>query len=281
MAAAAPSWGGRQVPAYRNPERPDVRRAVAAPSSARSLNVYQRARLESLVSATAPVTDDTLRILVFQVQFQDSLMGGQPGSNRPQVRDSLWFANEMDHMAQYFHGASRGHFEIEWTIDGTLYTLPNKMSYYGSDTFEDTRVVELAQSTIDFADAGVDFSAFDHVFIIHAGAGQETDVAGDSPIQLWSSFYDLSDIRGALDDPSAGGLATGDSLAENRSSSTTSRWFHRTRRRTSRPSPLSGSGRSRSEAASDSCRRSIRRPEVFRIRRVRAPSVSWPTDCST
>lgn len=189
-----------------------MRPQAARRSSDRALNTYQRARLQSLVRSTTAVREDTLRVLVFQVQFQDSLMGGQPGSNRAQVRDSLWFANEMEHMAQYYRGASRGHFELRWAIDGALYTLPNKMSYYGSDTFEETRVVELAKSTIDLADAAVDFSAYDHVFIVHAGAGQETDVGGDSPIQLWSSFYDVGDIGNALNDDSSPGLATLDSL---------------------------------------------------------------------
>ncbi len=62
------------------------------------------------------------------------------------------------------------------------------------------------------ANAKDDFSKYDHVIVIHAGAGQETDVAGDSPIQLWSSFYDLSDIRSVKHDPSLRGLATTDSL---------------------------------------------------------------------
>jgi hypothetical protein len=48
---------------------------------------------------------------------------------------------------------------------------------------------------IALVDDNVDFSQFDLVFIIHAGAGQETDTAGDSPIQIWSSFYDRGDIR--------------------------------------------------------------------------------------
>jgi len=86
------------------------------------------------------------------------------------------------------------------------------MSYYGADTHENERVVELAQTLIDLTGGTDDFSKYDHIMIIHAGAGQETDLAGDSPIQIWSSFYDLSDIRFGLDDPSSAGLATLDSL---------------------------------------------------------------------
>jgi M6 family metalloprotease-like protein len=85
------------------------------------------------------------------------------------------------------------------------------MRYYGNDDHEEDRVVELAQTLIDSADADVDFTQYHTIFIIHAGAGQETDIAGDSPEQIWSSFYDLGDIQTAVDD-TVPGLETGDSL---------------------------------------------------------------------
>ncbi len=216
--SVSPAMAGWQVPAYRSPDRPDVS-AVAPPrSSADALNVYQKERLQSFLGtspmsfAPSAVRDDTLRVLAFQVQFQDTLMGGQPGSDRP-LRDVTWFSNELEHMAQYFRGASRQHLQVKWVLDDSLYTLPQRMSYYGSDTFEDQRVVELAETVIGYADRKIDFSAYDHVFIIHAGAGQETDIGGDSPIQIWSSFYDVGDIRRSQGDEASRGIATSDSLA--------------------------------------------------------------------
>lgn len=205
----------RPTPAYQGGKSQQAPRAPDALSSnAHSLNDYQRARLARITGhagyVLAPGSSDTLRVAVFQVQFTDSLMGGQPGSNRPQLRDSTWFGNELTHVAQYFKGASRNRFVFKPTLDGTLYTLSKKMSYYGSDANEDTRVVELAQEVINLVDDSVDFSQFDHVMIIHAGAGQETDVNGDSPIQIWSSFYDRSDIRRAQKAPASPGLPTND-----------------------------------------------------------------------
>ncbi|HXV13127.1 MAG TPA: FG-GAP-like repeat-containing protein [Candidatus Krumholzibacteria bacterium] len=182
---------------------------VSAPASP---NRYQRARIEAMSRATAAVTDDTLRVLALQVQFADSLMGGQPGSNRSAVRDSTWFANELIHTEQYFRGASRNRFTFEWTLEDSLYSLPRGMGYYGADSREEERVVELAQTLIDLADANVDFSLYDHVFIIHAGAGQETDINADSPNQIWSSFYDRGDIREIQDDDASLGLPTDDLL---------------------------------------------------------------------
>jgi M6 family metalloprotease-like protein len=205
----------RATPAFqpRDSRKPGAVRPAPF-AAAQELNHFQKARLGQLSDHTTrlvlPGSPDTLRVAVFQVQFTDSLMGGQPGSNRKAVRDSTWFANELGHMSQYFRGASRQHFEFAPTLDGTLYTVAHKMSYYGADSDEDTRVVDLAAEVIAKVDGQVDFSQFDHVLIIHAGAGQETDVGADSPNQIWSSFYDRSDIRRAQKDPNSKGIATND-----------------------------------------------------------------------
>ncbi len=203
------------VPAYRGADgRLPTHASPTAISHDRAPNVFQRERLESLSQrGFAAVNEDTLRVIAIQVQFSDSLMGGQPGSNRTAVRDSTWFANELSHSEQYFRGASRQRLTFQWTLEGTLYSLPRAMGYYGADSREEERVVELAQTVVDLADDDVDFSQYDHVFIIHAGAGQETDINADSPNQIWSSFYDRGDIREAQDDDASPGLPTDDTRA--------------------------------------------------------------------
>jgi M6 family metalloprotease-like protein len=204
------------IPAYRNargqdgPAPPLAVKSSSPASRGQTLNVYQKLTIERYLSGFS-VPLDTLRILALQTQFADSLMGGQPGSLRPSLRDSTWFANELSHLADYYRGASRSLTEIAWRMEGALYTLPEGMKYYGNDREEEIRVVELAQTLIDYADSEVDFSLYDMVFIIHAGAGQETDIYGLHPEQIWSSFYDLGDIQAAADSAVAG-LVTGDSL---------------------------------------------------------------------
>jgi M6 family metalloprotease-like protein len=186
--------------------------AYAVPKNAPPrLNIFQERRLEDLMSGFVSMPD-TLRLLVVQVQFADSLMGGRPGSLRPEKRDSLFFANELKHLRDYFIGASRGRFTLTWDLIGHVYTMPEKMGYYGYDPEEETRVVELARTVIDSVDASWDLSRYHTLFIIHAGAGQETDSFDDSREQLWSSFFDLADIRNAFPDSSIAGLATDDSL---------------------------------------------------------------------
>ena len=208
----------RATPAYQpRHDKKAVTPARTAPLKAsRELSRFQRDRLAQLAgsrSTMAPAaSDDTLRVLAFQVQFTDTLMGGQPGAKRKAVRDTEWFNNELGHMDQYYRGASRQHFHLEATLDTTLYTLSKNMSYYGADANEETRVVELATELIGLVDNTIDFSQFDHVFIIHAGAGQETDIGADSPNQIWSSFYDRSDIRRAQKDSDSRGIPTNDGI---------------------------------------------------------------------
>lgn len=148
---------------------------------------------------------DTLRVLAVRIDFADD-----PRASRPPARDSLFIANELKHLADYFRGASRGRMEMAWTLAPARYTLPKTMAYYGQDEFEEARVVELMASVIDSADADVDFSRYQTIMLIHPGPGQETDLAGNSRDQIWSSFYDVSDIDAAFPDSSVSGLATAD-----------------------------------------------------------------------
>jgi len=198
------------VPAFRDHERD----ATAPDSPQRpKINSFQLERLDAFFSGRAAASLDTLRLIVFQVQFQDVSMDDQPDwSNFPCDCDSTWFDNELKHVRSYFDGASRDRMNTAWTLDGYLLTLPEDMGYYGDDRYEETRVVELARTVIDSFDADIDFSRYDHLFIIHAGPGQETDLFGDSPEQIWSSFYDRGDIDAAFPDTSVAGLITGDSL---------------------------------------------------------------------
>jgi len=179
------------------------------------LNVYQRQAIRGLASGLSSQqagVPDTLRILALQVQFADSLMGGQPGSLRAEVHDSTYFANELKHVVSYYDAASRGNLEILWRVAPRLYNTPEPMGYYGDDDLEDIRGVELMQTVIDSADADEDFSKYNAFMIIHAAAGQESDVFDNSKNQLFSTFFDRVDIDFAFEDSTVLGLQTSDSL---------------------------------------------------------------------
>lgn len=184
-----------RVAGSRGPSRPARSRA--------RLNVYQRGAVRDLLAGSVAAID-TLRLIGIQVQFADSLM--------PADRDSSYFGNELRHLENYFHGASRGNTSVVWEVTPEVYNLPREMAYYGEDEFEDVRVVEMMQSAIDSADADIDFSRFDTFQLIHSDVGQETDIFDNSRTQVFSTFLDRTDIDAAFPDSSVFGLVTADSL---------------------------------------------------------------------
>ena len=214
--SVVPRFSPRAHPAGKGERVQGSARPVSAPLNSTppprgGINEYQREMVTRFLAGQA-AGDDTLSVIAIQVQFGDSLMGGREGSLRVEVHDSLYFANELKHLAQYYAGASRKRLTVRWEVTGTVYTVPEEMGYYGDDELQDTRAVEMMQSVIDSADDDIDFSRFETVMLIHAGAGQETDVADNSRAQLWSSFYSRGDIDDAFPDSAVTGLATNDLL---------------------------------------------------------------------
>ncbi len=206
--AVLPAYAETVAPTYRSQEYPS--RPLLGGKTA-ALNRYQRAAVRNYLQGSVRAAT-TLRVLAIQVQFADSLMGGQPGSRRVEVRDSTYFANEVRHLEQYFSGASLQRLVITWKVTPKLYTLPRNMGYYGDEVLQDGRVVEMMESVIDSADADEDFSLYDTVMLLHAGPGQETDVLGNSREQIFSVFMDQDDIDAAFIDSTVAGLQTADSL---------------------------------------------------------------------
>jgi M6 family metalloprotease-like protein len=200
---------GESGPRSSGPVRtaPTVSPAVPAPGA--ELNPYQKRALERYLAGAA-AADDTLTIIGIQVEFSDSLM--RRSDEDVALHDSTYFANELRHVAEYFDGASRGRLTVRWEVTNKVYRLPEEMGYYGSDDLQDERAVEMMESVIALSDADVDFSLFETVMLIHAGAGQETDVGDDSRVQLWSSFYSQGDIDDAFPDSTVYGLLTNDEL---------------------------------------------------------------------
>lgn len=135
---------------------------------------------------------DTLRIAVIRAAFSDTTFLS--------VHDDAWFDNELRHLREYFDGASRGRFALSCELFPDIVTLSRPEAYYGDDAAWDTLMTELLMEIVPAVDAGLDFSRFDGVAVIHAGAGQETDFLGDSERQLWSGFIDPDEMAGLLAD---------------------------------------------------------------------------------
>jgi M6 family metalloprotease-like protein len=180
-------------------------RPALRPPRARSLNVYQRRALRNLRGPEAP-TIDSIDLLVVRVSFSDL--------DFQAPHDSLYFANEIRHVNEYFTGASRGRFIVRCDLYPEVVQLTRSEKYYGEDGVWDERVVEMLMDVVEVTDATIDYSLFDAFAVIHAGAGQETDFNGDSPGQLWSGFIDPEEMTEILADTlGTPGVPTGDTVA--------------------------------------------------------------------
>jgi len=209
------------------PSRPTLaveklRRAAVAPLLRAPLRQSQR---EAFVRRKAP---DRLRVLVVGCDFADSLLWGRdrnafPGWPPPArqgnfiyvgdgeplldetgqpiwefaAHDSVYFDIQMRKVRDYFRTVSHHRFDLEWEVEGRLVNLPEGMGYYGEDRDDTFRLVEMAQQVVAEIEDQVDFSGFDTVVLIHAGAGRETDILGDSPQQILSNYLDPTDFEAA------------------------------------------------------------------------------------
>jgi M6 family metalloprotease-like protein len=184
----------------------------------RQLTLSQRTALQRRAGP------DSLRLLVVGCDFSDSLLWGRnlaefPGWP-PQTRhghylgplfafqgravyeftahDSAYFDVQMQRVRDYLATVSRGRFHMRWNVLGSLVNLPRPMGYYGDDDTSSVHVVEMARDAIAAIDPQVDFSRYDTLVLIHAGAGQETDILQDSPAQIFSNYLDARDYKAAF-----------------------------------------------------------------------------------
>ncbi len=180
--------------------------AKAAPLVAGGSRSLQRQRL---AGEAAP---DTLRAVVLMCDFSDSLLYGRygqvPGDFPPPrqsdfyyaAHDSLYFHFQMEDVASYFTAASGGRFTLMWDVVGTVADLPRPMSDYGNDPRKGEQPAVLAADVVARLDPVVDFGRYDTVVIIHAGAGEETDVLNNSPEQIYSTYLGPEDFARAAAD---------------------------------------------------------------------------------
>lgn len=171
---------------------PDGASPTARLPLGRSLGVYQRRAIERLLAPGAPAAVESLRVCVIRVYFPDRGFVDTHGS--------FYFDNELRHLAEYWHGASRGEFALSCDLRPEVVRLPAPEAYYGDDEVWSRRMAEILIQVVRETDATIDFSAYDAIAIIHADAGRETDFKDDSRYQLLSGFVSPDEMAEALAD---------------------------------------------------------------------------------
>jgi M6 family metalloprotease-like protein len=150
-----------------------------------------------------------LNAILLMCDFSDSLMLGRHGmvpGDFPEpmqteiyyaAHDSVYFDHLLQDVADYYQDVSGGVFNFDFTIHSRVVNLPEPMSFYGNHPTEGEQSMLMAATVVDSLDAEIDFSLYDTVILIHAGAGEETDILGNSPEQIYSTYLDPRDFEEA------------------------------------------------------------------------------------
>ncbi len=202
VAAAAknqPGGGDRSRLMVRLLEQSQPLRATAAPS-------LQRQRLSGMRAPAA------LHAVAIMVEFADTCFYGRqdlfPGPLPTSTQSSFYYAAHdsvyYDHLlrdvADYYTAASGGRFTFDFTVHGRVVQLAEGMAFYGNHPEFGEQPFQLASDAVAALDEEIDFASYDSVILIHAGAGQETDVLRNSPEQIYSTYLGPDAFGWAVED---------------------------------------------------------------------------------
>ncbi len=137
-------------------------------------------------------SDSTIRVCVLKVEFlpdyTDSTSGnGEFESNSAEVADV------MSQVEGYYNDVSNGYLQLvlsQYPTGDEAFRVNHQMGFYGAPEKSGLGQCELFRDAILAADEDVDFSGYDAVIVMHAGAGAESDVLYNSPLDIHSMFLD-------------------------------------------------------------------------------------------
>lgn len=116
--------------------------------------------------------------------------------------DRRYFETHLRALNLYWNTVSNGELTLDWTVfpyaSDSAYQMPQNMSYYGRDRGADSGGVGygLEQFIVDAATAAAEdpsivFSDYDAVIFFHPGSDRQSDIAQDTPHDLFTAFVHL------------------------------------------------------------------------------------------
>jgi M6 family metalloprotease-like protein len=141
-------------------------------------------------------------ILALMVEFNDVTFDLIPDYPDSLEHDKEYFERLLFHMTSLFDDASHGQYvltEENYTVWENIITVSQEMGYYGDDDLSLERVCEFVQEVVEIADDQLDYNDYDAIMIIHAGAGQEADINGTNPEELFSTFLTRRSLQAGID----------------------------------------------------------------------------------
>lgn len=148
--------------------------------------------------------------------FDDSRPGTIVQDMTIDSRAKIYVQRNILWASQYYRAVSRDKVILEvpdtLTDISAIYTMDHEMAEYGADDDYSLRTSRLAVDAIKAADAEMDYSKYDVIFVFHAGAGQHTDFVPDTPDDIHPVSINHHLLREILadGDPGYRGIATND-----------------------------------------------------------------------
>ncbi len=144
-----------------------------------------------------------VNILLLRVEFQgeanpsaSTVTGSGLWNNPLYARNGdpdYWVNAAKNSFINYWTEVSYGKLLVSIDTSTVVYQLPGTTASYGNES--NSALENLIYDSISLASMDPDiatrptFSNYDAVLIVHAGVGEESDVAGDTPNDLWSLYY--------------------------------------------------------------------------------------------
>jgi M6 family metalloprotease-like protein len=206
-AVAVLSWCAATVgPVDAAPPAPGKRGRLAPPPHSVSRDNLERARARLVAGTTGSAKPalasaagiDSTAFVVLRIEFPDLAFGASPPAD--ELHDAFYYENQFRYVGQYFDAASKGRLRLRTDIAPVVAQAAAPAAAYGDVALYDSLMVELVRQAVVQSDPVVDFAAYEGVLLVHAGPGQESDVAGDSPTQIWSGFLDDGTFQEQLSD---------------------------------------------------------------------------------
>lgn len=176
----------------------------AVPNAKNVPSGWEKTRVESSVFTSVKGVNTQKEIpdsiLVLRIQFSDVSFKTEAVYPDFLPHDEVFFNRWMLHLQDYFVDASHGAYKLHYTVFPQVLTMPNPMSFYGQDIDGDIdhRLPQMLPHIMDQIDAEVDFTNYGGVIIFHAGAGQESDIEGTRPNEIWSTFITRKNLQEAF-----------------------------------------------------------------------------------
>ena len=175
---------------------------------AHSASFINRAPVMAGTKNLALAAKGNLKVIAVRCQFPEESNARINGNGRMKETLASITAN-MNDFSNYFKTVSFNNLNITVDVSPEIYEAPQKMSYYGGSGEDSFTLKQLIAEIFNASQIStsknqtdpakyIDYDKYDAILLIHAGAGQEGDIAnggtGDTPDDIWSVGFNDANL---------------------------------------------------------------------------------------